>query len=108
MRKIERRERVPAAEFGAFSFPMEASGDHQMQYEPPAVIKPDCDALADSTERAYRMSFKGCDRRRYRAKQKRIREPHLLKRLIYDPRLQSTQISRDVGQFWHEWKLARR
>ena len=75
-RKIERGQRIAAAELGGRLFPVQAPVDHQVQDEPQVVLEAERDALAEAAQPADVFAIERADRRLRRAQQERTGQAH--------------------------------
>ena len=80
---------------------MQPARDHQVQHQPETVVEFQADAFADSYQRPHRPPFDAFNRWIYGSQKKRIAQPHLLKLLADDARLQRAQIRGNVRKLRH-------
>ena len=100
-RKIERGQRIAAAELGGRLFPVQAPVDHQVQDEPQVVLEAERDALAEAAQPADVFASERAERGLGRAQQEWAGQAHARKRLIQDAPLQRFDVQDDVGQLRH-------
>ncbi len=80
---------------------MQASGDHQMDHQPPVAFEADRDALADALERHDAPTVKRIDRRVEGPQQERVSDARRLQARSEQALLQRLEIDRDIRQLGH-------
>jgi len=99
--KIEGGEIAAGGEFGMRRFPVQATGDHEVQDKPEIVVETDGDALGDAAERADGVAFGGREGLVGGAEEKGAVETDVFERLIEDAGLKGSEVGGDVGKFGH-------
>ena len=102
--KVEGRETAAAGELRSARAPVKAAGDHEVEDEPKVSIEADGDALPDAAQFAN-TAFGAGNRRLYGAEEKRASEADALQRLARDALVKGEEVSGDVGEFGHEFKV---
>ncbi len=104
--KIERCQTSWPGDFGAALLPVQAAGDHEMQYQPKPfaggfIIQTNRDALPHPAQFAYSFSWGARKRRINRAQQKRAHQPDAFQHLPENALLQRFDIDHDIGELGH-------
>src|SRR5207237_2158948 len=99
--KIERRQILTSCEFCVWRSPMQSPRDHQVQHQPEIAFESERDPLTDSPQFPHYAAFDACNRRLRSSKEKGASQSHSLESLAHNQRLQRSDVSNDVRQFWH-------
>lgn len=104
MSEIESCELIFSGETEAGRFPVEASGDHEVQDEPEVVIEADGDSFADAAEGADRLSFECSSGRGDGAEQEGAGEADFGERFAEDSLVERGQVGGYVREFRHGYQ----
>ncbi len=80
--KIERGQVLAPSQLRSRWPPVQAPGNHQVQYQPKIALEPHRDALTDAAQLANFTAFDRRERRIHRAHQKRVAYPDQCERLL--------------------------
>ena len=105
--EVESGEIVASAELGCEWTPVQATGDHQVDYEPEIALYADGDALADAAQFAHDAPFCFGDGRLGSAKQECAGDTNVIEALAENASLDRGDVCGDVGQFRHVKQLGR-
>ncbi len=82
-------------------FPVQSSGDHQVQHEPQLIIQPDGNPLAQSPQLANGLAVSRFQRWLTGSQQERAFQADLLQALTHDAAFKCIKIDRNIGQLGH-------
>ncbi len=99
--EVEGGEGVAAGEFGLGGLPVEASGDHEVEYQPEIAFDTDGDALADAADGDDFLAFDGAERGIDGAEQEDRAQADVLEGLAEDAGFDGGEVGGDVGEFRH-------
>jgi hypothetical protein len=80
---------------------VQATGNHQVKYQPKVVIQTKYDSLSDATKLAHGPAARVFNRRLGSSQEKWAIQPYALQRLAYDAGFECANIGGDIWQFRH-------